>query len=127
MARFMLILKGDPQAAEDFVPDPRTVTVMQAYSQKMIDAGVLVSAEGLHPSAKGARIGFARDGKQTVTDGPFAEAKEVIAGFWMIDVASMEDAMEWASQCPLSEALLEGQDEAELEVRQIFDVMSPEG
>lgn len=125
MARFMLMIKGDPDTLEDFVPDPQTVAVMQSYSQQMIDAGVLVSAEGLHPSSKGARISFGRDGKQTVTDGPFAEAKEVIAGFWMIDVDSFDAAMEWASRCPMSECLVEGQDAGELEVRQIFDMMRP--
>jgi hypothetical protein len=126
MARFMMIIKGDPEASADFVPDPQTVAAMQSFSRQMIDAGVLVSAEGLHPSSTGARITFAGDGKQTVTDGPFAEAKEVIAGFWMIEVDSFDTAMEWASRCPISECLGEGQDAGELEIRQIFDMMGPD-
>lgn len=125
MARFMLLLKGDP-AAEDFVPSEEIVTAMRGYSKEMIEAGVLISAEGLHPSSQGARITFAKDGKQTVTDGPFAEAKEVIAGFWMIEVDSLEEALEWASRSPISQCLAEGQDEGEIEVRQIFAVMTPD-
>jgi hypothetical protein len=126
MQRFMLVIKGDPRDPEAFVPDERTVTAMRDYSQQMIDAGVLVSAEGLHPSSKGTRISFAKDGRQTVTDGPFAEAKEVIAGFWMINVDSLTEAVEWASRAPMSECLEEGQESGEIEVRQIFDIMTPE-
>ena len=127
--RFMLLLKGDPPA--DAVPGNGELTPEQAatfqkvgeamakYSDELVKAGVLLAAEGLHPSAKGARVRV-KDGRRTVVDGPFAEAKELVAGFYLIQVKDAAEAIEWAKRCPVDIALQPGQ-EAEVEVRQVFD------
>lgn len=127
--RFMLLLKGDPPV--DAVPGNGELGPEQAaafrkageamakYSDELVKAGVLLAAEGLHPSARGARVRV-RDGRRTVVDGPFAEAKELVAGFYLIQVKDAAEAIEWAKRCPVDATLQPGQ-VAEVEVRQVFD------
>jgi hypothetical protein len=131
--RFMLLMipKGYETAEPGTMPeadDPRLATMMK-YNESLQKAGVLLALDGLHPPSMGARISFS-GGKPTVTDGPFAEAKEVLGGFWIIQVKSKEEAIAWASRCPAS-------DDEVIEVRQVQDftdyseeaqqVIGPEG
>jgi hypothetical protein len=101
--RFMMLMipKGYESAAPGAMPDPKAVAAMMKYNESLQKAGVLLALDGLHPPSAGARVSFA-GGKPTVTDGPFIEAKEVIGGYWMIQVKSREEAIEWASRCPAS-------------------------
>lgn len=127
--RFMLMLKGDPPAEavpfEGELTPERAATfqkvgeAMAKYSDELVKAGVLLAAEGLYPSSKGARVRV-KDGRRTVVDGPFAEAKELVAGFYLIQVKDAAEAVEWAKRCPVEAALEPGQ-EAEIEIRQVFD------
>ena len=102
--RFLMLMipKGYEQAKPSTMPDPKAVESMMKYNRELQEAGVLLSLEGLHPPSAGARISFP-GGKPKVTDGPFAEAKEVVGGFWMIRVNSKQEAIEWAKRCPASE------------------------
>jgi hypothetical protein len=111
--RFILLLKGDPPA--DAEPNPELYEAMGRYMAELTQAGVLLAAEGLFPSTTGARVVYAK-GKRTVVDGPFAEAKELVAGFYLIEVKSLEEAIEWASRCPVEYAV-QGDEEAVIEVR----------
>jgi hypothetical protein len=99
--RFMLLMipGGYEKAAPGTVPDAAAVAAMMEYNRALQQAGVLVSLDGLHPRSMGARVSFA-NGRPTVTDGPFVETKEVLGGYWMIDVPSKEEAIAWASRCP---------------------------
>src|ERR1700685_2745426 len=99
--RFMMLMlpKGYEQAAPGTIPDAKAVLAMMKYNEELQRAGVLLALEGLHPPSMGARVTFA-GGKPKVTDGPFTEAKEVIGGYWMIQVRSQEEAIEWACRCP---------------------------
>jgi hypothetical protein len=94
--RFMVLLKADKNTEAGMLPDEKLLTEMRKYNEEMVKAGVLLTAEGLQPSSKGARVRFSGS-KRTVTDGPFAETKELIAGFWMIQVKSKEEAIQWVS------------------------------
>jgi hypothetical protein len=111
--RFMMIVipKGYDKAKPGAMPDAKLVAEMTKYNESLQKAGVLVSLEGLHPPSMGARVSFA-GGKPKVTDGPFAEAKEVIGGFWMIQVKSKAEAVEWAKRCPMPDGDI-------VEVRQV--------
>src|SRR5467141_4140267 len=102
--RFMMLMipKGYEKAAPGTLPDAKAIAAMMKYNESLQKAGVLLSLEGLHPPSMGARVSFA-GGKPKVTDGPFAEAKEVLGGYWMIQVKSREEAIEWAKRCPASE------------------------
>src|SRR2546428_1627270 len=113
--RFMILVKADKTTEAGVLPDKTLLTEMGKYNEELVKAGVLLAAEGLHPSSKGARVKFS-GGKRTVVDGPFAEAKELIAGFWLIQVKSKEEAIEWVKRCPNP---LGG--EAEIEIRQVFE------
>jgi hypothetical protein len=99
--RFMMLMipKGYESAPPGTVPDAKGVERMMKYNQALRDAGVLITVDGLHPPSMGARVSF-ESGKPKVTDGPFAEAKEVLGGYWMIDVKSKQEAIDWASRCP---------------------------
>ncbi|HEV7490705.1 MAG TPA: YciI family protein [Rhodanobacteraceae bacterium] len=101
--RFMMLMipKGYESAAPGTMPDAAAVAAMMAYNEELRDAGVLITLDGLHPPSKGARVSFA-NGKPSVVDGPFAEAKEVLGGYWIIDVASKQKAIDWALRCPAS-------------------------
>ena len=124
--RFMVIVKANDDSEAGVMPTEEMLTAMTRYNEELVKAGVMVAGEGLHPSSKGARIVFDGD-KRTVVDGPFAETKELIAGFWLWDVKSKEEAIEWAKRCPNP---MEG--ESVLEIRQVFeaedfgDALTPE-
>ena len=102
--RFMMLMipKGYESAAPGTMPDAKAVAAMMKYNESLQKAGVLLALDGLHPPSMGARVSFL-GGKPKVIDGPFAEAKEVLGGYWMIQVKSKEEAIEWASRCPASE------------------------
>jgi hypothetical protein len=113
--RFMVIVKASPESEAGQMPDEQILTEMGKFNEELVKAGVMLAGEGLHPSSKGARIRF--NGKdRTVIDGPFAETKELIAGFWIIQVKSREEAIEWMKRCPNP---MPG--ESELEIRQVFE------
>ena len=114
--RFMMLMipKGYEKAAPGAMPDAKSVAAMMKYNQSLQEAGVLLALDGLHPPSMGARVSFP-GGKPVVTDGPFAETKEVIGGYWMIQVGSKEEAIEWASRCPASENEV-------IEVRQVQEL-----
>ena len=102
--RFMMIMipKGYESAAPGTLPDAKAVEAMMKYNEALQKAGVLLALDGLHPPSMGARVSFV-GGRPKVTDGPFAEAKEVIGGYWMIQVKSKEEAIQWATRCPAGE------------------------
>jgi hypothetical protein len=114
--RFMMLMipKGYEKAEAGTMPDARAVAAMMKYNEALQKAGVLLALDGLHPPAMGARVTFA-GGKPKVTDGPFTEAKEVLGGYWMIQVKSKDEAIEWASRCPGSENEI-------IEVRQVQEM-----
>ena len=114
--RFMMILKATRNSEAGVMPSAELHTAMGNYNQALVNAGVLLDAAGLQASSKGVRVDF-RGGKRIVTDGPFAETKELIAGFWMIQVKSREEAVEWARRCPEP---MPGED-AQIELRQVFE------
>lgn len=113
--RFMMLMipKGYETAKPGTMPDPKAVAAMMKYNQELQKAGVLLALDGLHPPSTGARVSFA-GGKPVVTDGPFPEAKEVIGGYWMIQVKSREEAIEWAKRCP-------GSNNEVIEIRQVHE------
>src|SRR6188474_559419 len=110
--RFMVLVKADKKSEAGVLPDEKLLTEMGKYNEELAKAGILLAGEGLQASSKGARVRFSGD-KRTVVDGPFAETKELIAGFWLWQVKSKEEAIEWAKRCPNPT----GQD-GELEIRQ---------
>jgi hypothetical protein len=114
--RFMMLMipKGYEQAKPGTMPDAKAVQAMMKYNEELQKAGVLLALEGLHPPSMGARVTFA-EGKPKVTDGPFSEATEVLGGFWMIQVKSKEEAIQWASRCP-------GSPNETIEIRQIQEM-----
>jgi hypothetical protein len=97
--RVMVIVKATKNSEAGVLPDEKLLTAMGKYNEELVKAGVMLAGEGLHPSSRGTRVKF-EGGKRTVIDGPFAETKELIAGFWLWQVKSMEEAMEWLKQCP---------------------------
>lgn len=113
--RFMLMVKADKNTEAGVMPSEQLLSEMGKFNQELVNAGVLLAGEGLQPSAKGARVRFS-GAKRTVIDGPFTEAKELIAGFWLIQVKSKEEAIEWVKRCPNP---LDG--ESEIEIRQVFE------
>jgi hypothetical protein len=113
--RFMILVKADRDTEAGVLPSEEILAEMGKYNEELAKAGVLLAGEGLQPSSKGARVKFS-GGTRTVIDGPFTEAKELIAGFWMIQVKSKEEAIEWVKRCPNPTA-----GEAEIEIRQVFE------
>jgi hypothetical protein len=111
--RFMVIVKANSEN-EGTMPDPQFMAEMNKFNDELLEAGVLIGYDGLHPSSKGARVHFSGK-KRTVTDGPFAESKELIASFWFWQVKSLEEAIEWVKRCPNDEG------ESDIEIRQIFE------
>src|SRR5438105_3671770 len=97
--RFMLMVRANEASEAGVLPDTKLLTEMGKYNEELVKAGVLLAGEGLQPSSKGARVKFSGD-KRTVIDGPFTETKELIAGFWLIQVKSKEEAIEWVKRCP---------------------------
>jgi hypothetical protein len=114
--RFMMLMipKGYEQAKPGTMPDAKSVAAMMRYNEELQKAGVLLALDGLHPPSEGARVSFA-SGKPVVTDGPFAEAKEVVGGYWMIQVRSKAEAIEWARRCP-------GSPNEMIEIRQVQEM-----
>ncbi|MBI3707814.1 MAG: YciI family protein [Proteobacteria bacterium] len=114
--RFIVIVKATKNSEAGVMPSEQLLAEMGKYNEELVKAGVLLAMDGLHPSSKGARVKFSR-GKKTVTDGPFTEAKELIAGFWLWQVKSMEEAIEWVKRCPDP---MPGE-ESEIEIRRVFE------
>jgi hypothetical protein len=111
--RFMMIVKADERSEAGVMPTEQELAEMAKFNEQLINAGVMLAGDGLHPSSKGAKVRF--DGsKRTVIDGPFTEAKELIAGFWLLQVKSREEAVEWAKRVPFTEG--------EVELRQVFEL-----
>jgi hypothetical protein len=111
--RFAVFVKATAESEACKLPDPELFKKMGAYNEELVKAGIMLAAEGLHPSSKGARITFSGS-RPTVIDGPFTETKELVAGFWLIQVKSREEAIEWISRAPFENA-------ESVEIRQIFD------
>jgi len=122
----MILLKANEDTEAGVMPSEQLLTEMGAYNEELVKAGVMLAGEGLHPSSKGARVRFSGS-ERSVTDGPFTEAKELIAGFWLWQVKSMDEAIEWVKRCPSPH---EG--DAEIEIRRVFeaedfgDALTPE-
>ncbi len=117
--RFMVLVKANKDSEKGVLPDKKILTEMGKFNEELAKAGVLLAAEGLQDSSKGARIRFSR-GKRTVIDGPFAETKELVAGFWLWQVKSKEEAIEWLKRAPFDGPDPHGQ-EVEVEIRQVFE------
>ena len=122
--RYMVIVKASEDSENGVMPTEQELAEMGAYNEELAKAGVMLAGEGLHPSSKGARVRFDKDGSSTVVDGPFAETKELVAGFWILEVSSREEVIEWAKKIPFRDG--------EVEIRQVFsaeefsDAMTPE-
>jgi len=111
--RFMVIVPASKESEAGVLPDTKILAEMGKFNEELVKAGVLLAGEGLHPSSKGARIKFS-SGKTTMTDGPFTESKELIAGFWLIQAKSMEEAIAWMKRAPFGGGV-------EIEIRQVFE------
>ena len=110
--RFMVIVKADKNSEAGVLPDKKILTEMGNYNEELVKAGVMLAGEGLQPSSKGARVKFSRN-KTTVIDGPFAETKELVAGFWLWEAKSLDEAVEWIKRAPF--------EDTEIEIRQVFE------
>ncbi|HEX7732898.1 Uncharacterized conserved protein [Mitsuaria sp. PDC51] len=113
--RFMVIVKADSHSEAGEMPSTELLAAMGAYNEQLVKAGIMKSGEGLHPSRKGVRVRFSGESR-TVTDGPFAETKELIAGFWIWECASLQEAIEWVKKCPNPQT-----GDSDIEIRQIFE------
>jgi hypothetical protein len=113
--RFMLILKANKDSEAGKMPSEESITATVKYNQEQAKAGVLIDAAGLYPSSRGARVRFSAGGKKTVIDGPFTESKELVGGYWIIEVKSLEEAIEWAKRSPVAP-----DQETEIEVREFI-------
>jgi hypothetical protein len=108
--RFMVLVKANKDSEAGVLPDEKMLIEMGKFNEQLVKAGVMLAGDGLHPSSKGARIKIGADGKRTVIDGPFTETKELLAGFWMIQAKSKDEAIEWFMRCP-----------TEVEIRQVHE------
>lgn len=113
--KVMVIVKASPASEAGVMPSQELLTAMGNFNEELVKAGILLSGEGLHPSSKGIRVRFSGE-KRTVIDGPFAETKELVAGFWIWQVKDMQEALEWVKRCPNPHA-----DDSEIEIRQFFE------
>jgi hypothetical protein len=113
--RFMVIVKADKNSEAGALPSTELLAAMGKYNEELVKAGVMLAGEGLQPSSKGALVKFSGD-RRTVVDGPFSEAKELIAGFWIFQVKSLQEAIDWVKRCPNPTG-----EESEIEIRQIFE------
>jgi hypothetical protein len=113
--KFMILVKADKNSEAGIMPDEALLTAMTDYNEQLVKAGVMLGGEGLQPSSKGARVRFSGTSR-TVTDGPFAETKELVAGFWIFQTKSLQEAIDWVKKCP--NPML---GDSEIEIRQIFD------
>ena len=114
--RFMVIVKATPTSEAGVLPDEKLLTAMGKYNEELVKAGVMLAGEGLQPSSKGARVRFSGS-KRTVVDGPFAETKELVAGFWLFQCKSLAECIEWVKRCPNP---MPGED-SDIEIRQVFE------
>ena len=112
--RYMVIVKANDDTEKGVLPTEQELAEMGAFNEELVKAGVMLAGEGLHPSSTGARIRYDSSGSATVVDGPFAETKELVAGFWLLEVSSREEVLEWMKKAPFRGA--------EIEVRQVFEV-----
>jgi hypothetical protein len=110
--RFMILVKGNKESEAGVLPDGKILAEMGKFNEELVKAGVMLAGDGLHASSKGARVRFSGS-KRTVTDGPFTEAKELVAGYWLWQVKSKEEAIEWLKRAPFQEG--------EVEIRQVFE------
>jgi hypothetical protein len=113
--RFMLIVKATAESEAGKMPKTELLAAMGKFNEELVNAGVLLAGEGLHPSSRGARVHFSGS-KRTVIDGPFSETKELIAGFWLIQVKSLAEAIEWVKRCPNPM-----ESDSDIEIRQVFE------
>jgi len=118
--RVMVIIKANKDSEAGVLPDEKLLTEMGQFNEELVKAGVMLAGEGLHPSSKGKRVRFSGS-KRTVIDGPFAETKELIAGFWLWQVKSMEEAVEWVKRVPGGGRNSTEPQESEIEIRQVFE------
>jgi hypothetical protein len=114
--RVMAIVKASKDSEAGVMPSEELLTEMGNFNEEMVNAGVMLAGEGLQASSKGARVSFGGDGERTVVDGPFAETKELIAGYWLLQVSSFEEAVEWMKRCPNPH-----DEPGEIEIRQVFE------
>ena len=114
--RFMVMVKATPNSEAGVMPGPEMFEAMGKYNEELVKAGIMKAGEGLHPSSRGARVHFSGN-KRTVVDGPFAETKELVAGFWLWECKSLEEAIEWVKKCPNP---MPGED-SDIEIRRIFE------
>jgi hypothetical protein len=110
--KFMVLVKATPESEAGEMPSEELMAAMGAYNEELVKAGIMKAGEGLHPSSKGARVQFSGT-KRTVVDGPFSETKELVAGFWLWECASLQEAIEWVKRCPMVS-------DSEIEIRQVF-------
>jgi hypothetical protein len=115
--RFMVIVKATPESEAGVMPSTEELAAMGRFNEELANAGIMLAGEGLHPSSAGARVRFDTEGRATVLDGPFAESKELIAGFWILQTSSKDEVLEWVKKIPTTP----GQP-FEIEVRQVFDM-----
>jgi hypothetical protein len=111
--RFMVIVKASEDTENGVLPTEQELAEMGAYNDELVKSGVMLAGEGLHPSSRGVRLRYDTEGRSTVVDGPFAETKELIAGFWLLEVSSREEAVEWLKKAPFRDG--------EVEIRQVFE------
>jgi hypothetical protein len=111
--RFMVIVKASEDSERGVLPTEQELAEMGTYNEGLVKAGVMLAGEGLHPSSRGFRVRYAKDGGTTVVDGPFAETKELVAGYWILQVSSREEVLEWVKRIPFRDG--------EVEVRQVFE------
>lgn len=117
--RFMVLIKADKKSEAGQLPSQELLTEMMKFNEELVNAGIMLAGEGLHPSSNGARVKFSRD-EVTVTDGPFAETKELIAGFWLWQCESLQEAIEWVKRIPNPNPEVDGE-HGEVEIRQVFE------
>jgi hypothetical protein len=113
--RFMVMVKANEDTEAGVMPSEEELAAMGAFNEQLVQAGIMLAGDGLHPSSRGARVHFSGD-KRTVVDGPFTEAKELIAGYWIIEVKSLEEAIEWVKRVPNPTGA-----ESQIEIRQVFE------
>jgi hypothetical protein len=118
--RVMVIIKANKDSEAGVLPDEKLLTEMGKYNEELVKAGVMLTGEGLHPSSKGARVRFSH-GKTTVIDGPFSETNELVAGFWLWQVKSLEEAIEWVKRCPCPDNI-SSDTVGDIEIRQVFEM-----
>lgn len=114
--RFIVMIKATPESEAGVMPSEELLAAMTEFNERLVDAGVMLAGEGLHPSSRGARVKFSGD-QRVVVDGPFAESKELIAGYWIFNVKSLDEAIEWVKQVPNPTG-----EESVIEIRQIFEM-----